>query len=89
MIRWTDPSPNMEKPPQEILDEGFYRAGIRCIKELNNKYEGTKNIPVIIYSVLDYDDLEKDIKNLPQAKYLIKGFKAENLIEMIKSRLKY
>ncbi len=84
MIRWTDPVPNMEKPPQEILEAGFYRAGIRCIKMLNDD-DRTKNIPVIIYSVLDYEDIEKEIKELPKAKYLFKDFNEKNLVNKIKS----
>src|ERR1700704_790826 len=32
MLRWVDPSPEMEMPPSEIQESGFYRAGFRCVK---------------------------------------------------------
>ncbi len=87
MIRWADPDPNMEKPPQEILEVGFYRASFRCSKMLNED-ERTRNIPVILYTILDIEDIEEiedEIKNLPQVTYLIKGFNEKNLVEVIQS----
>lgn len=87
MIRWTDPSPNMEKPPQKIIDDGFYRAGIRCIQMLNDD-KRTKNIPIIVYSVLEEDTLKDEIKYFPQAKYLYKDFDARRLINTIQSRIR-
>jgi len=48
MLRWTDPSPDMEQPPEEILKEGFFVGGLRCRKLLLEK-----RIPSIIFTVLN------------------------------------
>jgi len=63
MLRWTDPSPNMVLPPPEIIKASFYDAGFRC-QELLSQRENTKRIPIIFYSVLDKDDLEKKLKEV-------------------------
>src|SRR5438046_757367 len=34
MLPWTDPSPIMEQPPLEIMQEGSYMAGLRCCRKL-------------------------------------------------------
>jgi CheY-like chemotaxis protein len=48
MLRWTDPSPQMEMPPPEILAEGFYVAGLRCCRALR-----TRGVKSIIFTALD------------------------------------
>ncbi len=48
MLRWTDPSPHMELPPDYIIREGFYTAGLRCCRELRNR-----NIRCVIFTALD------------------------------------
>ena len=48
MLRWTDPAPDMTMPPDEILQEGFYTAGLRCCRELRRK-----GIPSVIFTALD------------------------------------
>jgi hypothetical protein len=50
MLRWTDPSPNMEPPPPEIIDEGFFIGGLRCRKALLGK-----KIPSIVFTVHQRD----------------------------------
>jgi len=58
MLLWGRPSNNA--PPEEIKDEGIYRAGFRCLKILDELSMKNK-IPVIIYSVLDSTDLSEYI----------------------------
>jgi hypothetical protein len=48
MLRWTDPAPNMTMPPPEILNEGFYIAGLRCCRMLK-KWK----VPCVIFTALD------------------------------------
>ena len=48
MLRWTDPSPEMEMPSDEILAEGFYVAGLRCSRTL--KQHGVR---ALIFTALD------------------------------------
>jgi len=46
MLRWTDPAPQMEPPPREIVEEGFFVGGLRCRRKLLEK-----QIPSIIFTV--------------------------------------
>ncbi len=48
MLRWTDPSPDMEMPPDDIIREGFFTAGLRCCRELRKR-----NIRCVIFTALD------------------------------------
>jgi CheY-like chemotaxis protein len=66
MLPWTDPSPNIEPPPPEVIKEGFYRAGVRCTQLLIAN-EKTKSIPVILYTVLERADLEDQLKEFESA----------------------
>jgi len=47
MLRWTDPAPNMEPPPPEVLEEGSYTAGLRCCRAL-----AAKGVRCIIFTAL-------------------------------------
>ncbi|HYV91135.1 MAG TPA: hypothetical protein VE978_05105 [Chitinophagales bacterium] len=64
MLRWTNPSPEMVKPPIDIAKSGIFDAGFRC-QNLLKQSEKTRNIQIIFYSVLDKDDLESKLKNMP------------------------
>jgi CheY-like chemotaxis protein len=64
MLRWTHPSRDMPDPPEEVLAEKHYRAGFRCLKRLAER-EATKRIGVILYTVLESGDIDKDLKTLP------------------------
>lgn len=59
MLRWTDSSEHMTEPPLEIMEEGYYRAGLRC-QRLLAQYDETKNRTVILYTVLERQDLDLD-----------------------------
>lgn len=60
MLRWTDPSEDMPPRPEEVRREGPNRAGFRCKKILAEE-EGTKHIPVILYTVLADGDIEHEL----------------------------
>src|SRR5690349_9791867 len=47
MLRWTDPSPRMELPPKEILEEGSYMAGLRCCRKL-----GAEGVRCVVFTAL-------------------------------------
>jgi CheY-like chemotaxis protein len=86
MLPWTDPSPNIEPPPPEVLEQGFYRAGVRCTKLLAENKK-TKDIPVILYTVLERADLEDQLKEFsPGAKvaHLRKDSDDDRLIDLIR-----
>jgi CheY-like chemotaxis protein len=84
MLRWANPSRNMSRPPQKVLNGGYYRAGLRCQEELA-KLEQTRNIPVILYTVLERIDLEPDIDDLTErVTYLRKDSDSNALINRIR-----
>src|SRR2546425_8168130 len=55
MLRWADPSPDLTPPPQDVREEGFYRAGLRCERMLAEDNR-TSRVPVILYTVLELAD---------------------------------
>ena len=63
MLRWTDPRPDMQPQPDDVKREGFFRAGLRC-QRLLALDERTKNIPVILYTVLTNNDVGDETKKL-------------------------
>lgn len=84
MLRWTDPSPTMQPPPEEVLKDGFYRAGLRCERKLAEQ-ESTRSIPVILYTVLEDIDLHPELGNLPKhVTYLRKDSDPTPLINQIR-----
>ena len=64
MLRWADPRPNSPDPPEEVACDGFYRAGLRCAELIAGDDE-LRTIPVILYTILEKDDLEREGKRLP------------------------
>lgn len=73
MLRWSDPAPDMRLPPPEIAEQGFFRAGVRCERKLAADPR-TRNIPVIVYSILEKKDLEGEVTQRPEVSYLEKDF---------------
>jgi hypothetical protein len=47
MLRWTDPAPDMEPPPQDVIEEGSYTAGLRCCRAL-----ASKGVRCIVFTAL-------------------------------------
>lgn len=86
MLRWTDPSSKIERPPREVRTEGFYRAGIRCTRLLA-EWDITKEVPVILYTILERTDLEKQLAELSSSiniVHLRKESDVDRLIELIR-----
>jgi CheY-like chemotaxis protein len=66
MLRWTDASADYVSCPTEVrADKGHYRAGFRCAAMLAADPR-TRDVPVIIYSVLDQDDVQAQVEQLGQ-----------------------
>lgn len=59
MLRWADPSPDLKPPPDDVKKGGFYRAGLRCTRILAQD-KRTEDIPVILYTVLEHNDLQQN-----------------------------
>jgi CheY-like chemotaxis protein len=77
MLRWTDPVRNMLPAPGDMD-----RAGIRCEKMLANN-DKTRDIPVILYTVLSRDDLKDDLPNRQNVRYLDKDFNSSNIAKEV------
>ncbi|MCI0488512.1 MAG: hypothetical protein L0229_18140 [Blastocatellia bacterium] len=89
MLRWTDPSPKVQLPPDDdVIKEGFYTAGLRCEKLLAQN-ERTSNIPVILYTVLERADLNQHMQTTrSNVNYLAKESDPEPLIELIRDTMR-
>jgi len=88
MLRWTNPSPSMELPPNEILEEGLFSAGIRC-KEILLQHKINEEVPILIISALD--DVVLDQEKLTMEKNVFfheKNLNSKSLINRIISLLK-
>lgn len=82
MLRWADPSLNFVLPPDEIAEEGFYRAGLRCEKLLA-KDPRTDEIHIILYTILSNGDLSEELPQRPETIYLAKDFEPKELVDQI------
>ena len=83
MLRWTNPARDQPTAPDNVRLEGHYLAGIRCTKLLAEN-EKTKDIPVILYTVLERADIGAQIASLPNKTLsLTKASDASDLIQMI------
>lgn len=85
MLRWTDPSPDQPPSPVDVREEGHYRAGFRCRKLLSER-ELTKDVPVILYTVLDHADISHELQDISmgEVQYLRKESSATPLLRSIR-----
>jgi DNA-binding NarL/FixJ family response regulator len=83
MLRWADVTFDIPEPPEDVVKEKFYRAGLRC-ERLLAKDERTALIPIIFYTVLERTDLRNELVNLPaHVQYLAKHSDIAPLIHKI------
>ena len=84
MLRWASPSPDMPMPLPEVIEGGFFRAGLRCQQKLALDAR-TSSIPTIIYTVLD----ESQLPALPTGvKLVAKSGDLHSLAEEIRRTLR-
>lgn len=82
MLRWTDPSPLMSPSPEDARGKN-YRAGLRCRSLVESDHTLCK-IPVVLYTVLEYSDLARELSNISGiVRHLRKEGDHEPLIERI------
>jgi DNA-binding NarL/FixJ family response regulator len=72
MLRWASPSPNAPAPPPDVVAGDYFRAGLRCA-ELMSRDEKLSQVPVIVYTILERSDLERDGERLPAVSYVRKS----------------
>jgi len=81
MLKWTNPSRELVEPPPTVREGGYAKAGLRCVEMLAGQ-EDLKHIPVILFTVLSFDDLE----SLPDGiLYLSKESPPDELVGRIRS----
>ncbi len=87
MLRWTNPAPNIEPPPSEVREGGFFRAGLRCERLLAAR-ESTRRVPVILYTVLDRSDLEETVgASVAQVSFLRKEADPQPLVAAVRAAI--
>jgi CheY-like chemotaxis protein len=87
MLRWSSPSPHPVDPPADVVRSGYYRAGLRCARLLADD-EQLRAVPVILYTILERSDLERDGETLPaNSVYVSKSADLESLRRRIRAVL--
>jgi hypothetical protein len=88
MLRWAYPRPGLAAPPDDVVAGGYYRAGLRCARLMLDD-ERLRRVPVVLYTILERNDLERDGQTLPSnATYVGKNSEPDVLSRHIRSRLR-
>jgi CheY-like chemotaxis protein len=88
MLRWTFPTPDAVAPPEDVASGGYYRAGLRCARLLADDPQ-LCGVPVILYTILERSDLERDGEALPKnSTYLGKNTELDGLSRKVRDLLK-
>ncbi len=89
MLQWTKPSPNQPVPPPDVVEGGYFRAGLRCAQLLLDD-ERLRGVPVILYTILERADLERGGRSLPSnCTYFGKNSELDALVRHVRSRLRH
>jgi CheY-like chemotaxis protein len=59
MLRWAYPAPGAAEAPSDVVEGGYYRAGLRCAA-LMAEDPALQGVPVVYYTILERSDLERD-----------------------------
>lgn len=88
MLRWTFPAPDAVAPPEDIAVDGYYRAGLRCARLLADDPR-LSGVPVVLYTILERSDLERDGEALPEnSTYLGKNAELDVLSRKVRGLLR-
>lgn len=84
MLSWAETSKSIPAMPDDVRQDGEYRAGLRC-QELLGKSDGTRQVPVVLYSVQNVTDLGSDLDEMPEnVLYLPKEADIGPLVDLIR-----
>ena len=83
MLRWSDPAPDIPKPPPEVNDDGR-RAGLRCIQMLRADPTSAM-VPIIISTVME--DIDFEDGELPDDVPLVTKSDSDHLFQRIREAL--
>lgn len=87
MLRWTLPAPDAVAPPEDVATGGYYRAGLRCARLLADDPR-LSGVPVVLYTILERSDLERDGQALPaNSTYVGKNTELEVLSRKVRNLL--
>lgn len=87
MLRWSFPRPDQQPPPTDVVSGGYYRAGLRCARLMLDDAR-LRRVPVILYTILERSDLERDGETLPaNTTYIGKNAELDVLTRHIRSLL--
>jgi DNA-binding NarL/FixJ family response regulator len=87
MLRWNHPSAGAARPPDDVVEGRYFRAGLRCAALLRAE-EGLHDVPVVLYTILERSDLERDGKALPaNSVYVGKNSDLEALSRSVRAQL--
>lgn len=88
MLRWSLPSPKAAEPPADVTEGGYYRAGLRCATLLLSD-ERSRTVPVVLYTILERSDLERDGQGLPaNSSYVGKSSDVDALLRRVRALLR-
>ncbi len=89
MIRWVDPSPEARKPDADVLEDGYFRAGIRCLQMLRQA-QATKETPVVIHSNMDEKDILAAIamRHVHEVSKIVPKWNADPLMKAVRQAIK-
>jgi hypothetical protein len=78
----------MPTPPEDVVAGGYYRAGLRCARLMLGESR-LQQVPVVLYTILERNDLERDGNTLPSnATYVGKNSELDVLSRHIRSRMR-
>ena len=90
MLRWATSSEELEreveqgKVPKDVIEEGFIRAGLRCVARLKS-YDDTKDIPYLIYTGLQTNNFTEEAIHV--AEIITKSDDIRPLIAAVRNKL--
>ena len=88
MLRWAFPRPDLPAPPADVAADGYYRAGLRCARLMLDDSR-LRGVPVVLYTILERSDLERDGQALPaNATYVGKNSELDVLSRHVRARLR-
>ncbi len=58
MVPWAAPSPRMPPPPPDVVDGGYFRAGIRCAQMVRGHFSSEPRPAIALLTVLDRSGID-------------------------------
>lgn len=90
MLRWATSSEELEqeveqgKVPKDVIEEGFIRAGLRCVARLKGR-DDTKDIPYLVYTGLQMNNFSEE--SIHVADIITKSEDIKPLITAVRNKL--